>query len=75
VRYRINLPKEKLGEIVPFLEDILESSDGTSAWGLFGQSRYLSSVSDTSKKPRLRVRFSWFLVEVVWVLTILILKP
>jgi hypothetical protein len=27
------LPKEKLGEIVPFLEDILESSDGTSAWG------------------------------------------
>jgi CheY-like chemotaxis protein len=27
------LPKEKLGEIVPFLEDILESSDGLSAWG------------------------------------------
>jgi len=30
---RAYLPKEKLGEIVPFLEDILESSDGTSAWG------------------------------------------
>jgi CheY-like chemotaxis protein len=27
------LPKEKLGEIVPFLEDILESTDGVSAWG------------------------------------------
>ena len=27
------LPKEKLGEIVPFLEDILESSDGSSVWG------------------------------------------
>src|SRR5512139_3024705 len=27
------LPKEKLGEIVPFLEDILESSDGSTAWG------------------------------------------
>jgi CheY-like chemotaxis protein len=27
------LPKEKLGEIVPFLEDILESTDGLSAWG------------------------------------------
>ena len=27
------LPKAKLGEIVPFLEDILESSDGSSAWG------------------------------------------
>jgi CheY-like chemotaxis protein len=27
------LPKEKLGEIVPFLEDILESTDGSSAWG------------------------------------------
>ena len=27
------LPKEKLGEIVPFLEDILEASDGSSAWG------------------------------------------
>ena len=30
---RAYLPKEKLGEIVPFLEDIVESSDGTSAWG------------------------------------------
>ena len=30
---RAYLPKEKLGEIVPFLEDILESSDGLSAWG------------------------------------------
>jgi len=27
------LPKEKLGEIVPFLEDILESSDGSTVWG------------------------------------------
>ncbi len=27
------LPKEKLGEIVPFLEDILEASDGLSSWG------------------------------------------
>jgi len=27
------LPKEKLGEIVPFLEDILEASDGLSVWG------------------------------------------
>jgi len=27
------LPKEKLGEIVPFLEDILESTDGQSTWG------------------------------------------
>lgn len=27
------LPKEKLEEIVPFLEDILESADGLSAWG------------------------------------------
>jgi DNA-binding NtrC family response regulator len=27
------LPKEKLGEIVPFLEDIVESSDGLSVWG------------------------------------------
>ena len=26
------LPKEKLGEIVPFLEDILESTDGTTVW-------------------------------------------
>ena len=30
---RAYLPKEKLGEIVPFLEDILESSDGISVWG------------------------------------------
>ena len=29
------LPKEKLEEIVPFLEDILESTDGLSAWGRF----------------------------------------
>jgi len=27
------LPKEKLGEIIPFLEDILESSDRISVWG------------------------------------------
>ena len=27
------LPKGKLGEIVPFLEDILESADGSTAWG------------------------------------------
>ena len=27
------LPKEKLGEIVPFLEDILESADGSTVWG------------------------------------------
>jgi DNA-binding response OmpR family regulator len=27
------LPKEKLGEIVPFLEDILESSDSSTVWG------------------------------------------
>ncbi len=27
------LPKEKMGEIVPFLEDILESTDGLSVWG------------------------------------------
>jgi len=27
------LPKEKLEEIVPFLEDILESSDGLSSLG------------------------------------------
>jgi DNA-binding NtrC family response regulator len=27
------LPKEKLGEIVPFLEEILESSDGSTVWG------------------------------------------
>jgi CheY-like chemotaxis protein len=30
---RAYLPKEKLGEIVPFLEDILESADGLSGWG------------------------------------------
>src|SRR5512139_368061 len=27
------LPKEKMEEIVPFLEDILESSDGSTVWG------------------------------------------
>jgi DNA-binding NtrC family response regulator len=27
------LPKDKLGEIVPFLEDIVESSDGSTVWG------------------------------------------
>jgi DNA-binding response OmpR family regulator len=27
------LPKEKMGEIVPFLEDILESADGSTVWG------------------------------------------
>jgi len=27
------LPKDKLGEIVPFLEDILESADGSTVWG------------------------------------------
>jgi len=27
------LPKEKLGEIVPFLEDIVESADGSTVWG------------------------------------------
>ena len=30
---RAYLPKEKLGEIVPFLEDILEEADGLSGWG------------------------------------------
>ncbi len=30
---RAYLPKEKLEEIVPFLEDILESADGSSVWG------------------------------------------
>jgi hypothetical protein len=30
---RAYLPKEKLGEIVPFLEDILESADGSTVWG------------------------------------------
>ena len=33
MKARAYLPKEKLGEIVPFLEDIVESSDGTSTWG------------------------------------------
>jgi hypothetical protein len=27
------LPKEKMEEIVPFLEDILESVNGSTAWG------------------------------------------
>jgi len=27
------LPKEKMEEIVPFLEDILESADGSTVWG------------------------------------------
>lgn len=27
------LPKDKLEEIVPFLEDILESADGSTVWG------------------------------------------
>jgi len=30
---RAYLPKEKLGEIVPFLEDILRESDTVSGWG------------------------------------------
>ncbi len=30
---RSYLPKEKLGEIVPFLEDILEEADGLTGWG------------------------------------------
>jgi len=30
---RSYLPKEKLGEIVPFLEDILEEADGLLGWG------------------------------------------
>jgi DNA-binding response OmpR family regulator len=30
---RAYLPKEKLGEIVPFLEDILEEADGLTGWG------------------------------------------
>ena len=30
---RAYLPKEKLGEIVPFLEDILSESDNLSGWG------------------------------------------
>ncbi|MGZ3537019.1 MAG: response regulator [Thermodesulfobacteriota bacterium] len=27
------LPKEKMDEIVPFLEDIIESADGSTVWG------------------------------------------
>ncbi|MGZ3536253.1 MAG: response regulator, partial [Thermodesulfobacteriota bacterium] len=27
------LPKEKMEEIVPFLEDIIESADGSTVWG------------------------------------------
>ena len=33
MKARAYLPKEKMGEIVPFLEDILEASDGLSGWG------------------------------------------
>jgi CheY-like chemotaxis protein len=33
MKARSYLPKEKLGEIVPFLEDILEESDVSSGWG------------------------------------------
>ncbi len=33
MKARAYLPKEKLGEIVPFLEDILEESDHMSGWG------------------------------------------
>jgi hypothetical protein len=29
----LGVPKEKMEEIVPFLEDILESVDGPTAWG------------------------------------------
>jgi CheY-like chemotaxis protein len=32
MRARAYLPKEKLGEIVPFLEDILEEPDSLSGW-------------------------------------------
>jgi len=32
MKARAYLPKEKLGEIVPFLEDILEESDHLSGW-------------------------------------------
>ena len=32
MKARAYLPKEKLGEIVPFLEDILEESDSLSGW-------------------------------------------
>ena len=33
MKARAYLPKEKLGEIVPFLENILEESDHMSGWG------------------------------------------
>jgi DNA-binding NtrC family response regulator len=33
MKARAYLPKEKLGEIVPFLEDVLEESDHLSGWG------------------------------------------
>jgi len=32
MKARAYLPKEKLGEIVPFLEDILEEADHLSGW-------------------------------------------
>jgi DNA-binding NtrC family response regulator len=32
MKARAYLPKEKLGEIVPFLEDVLEESDHSSGW-------------------------------------------
>jgi hypothetical protein len=32
MKARAYLPKEKLGEIVPFLEDILKESDHSSGW-------------------------------------------
>jgi hypothetical protein len=32
MKARAYLPKEKLGEIVPFLEDILQESDNLSGW-------------------------------------------
>jgi len=32
MKARAYLPKEKLGEIVPFLEDILEESEHLSGW-------------------------------------------
>jgi CheY-like chemotaxis protein len=34
MKARTYLPKEKLGEIVPFLEDILEETEYLSGWGL-----------------------------------------
>jgi len=34
MRARAYLPKEKLGEIVPFLEDIFRESDHASGWGV-----------------------------------------